>query len=190
MTLNKPNNQPADLQSAIKNDAQVRIAYTSAGRPTATIIRDNHSIIENALFQTACKSAAEAYYVIAIVNSDELSKQAKPLCPTNWAKEIRHFHKHGWKLPIPRYEVGDALHVRLSELGKAAEQECAALIADSDIMSKPAGDAQSRAARRLLRHEWQTESETARMIELSVAKLLSDQTQAALAERQMAGVNP
>ena len=56
-------------------------------------------------------------------------------------------------------------------------------------MSKPAGDAQSRAARHLLRHEWQTESETARMIELSVEKLLSDQTQAALAERQMAGVN-
>ena len=106
--------------------------------------------------------------------------------PTNWAKEIRHFHKHGWKLPIPRYDGDDPLHVRLSELGKAAEQECAALIAESDIMSQPAGDAQSRAARRLLRHEWQPVSETARMIESSVAVLLSDPGQVALAERQMA----
>ena len=37
----------------------------------------------------------------------------------------------------------------------AAEQECVALIANSDILSKPAGDTQSRAAHRLLRHAWQ-----------------------------------
>ena len=52
-------------------------------------------------------------------------------------------------------------------------------------MSRPAGDAQSRAARRLLRHEWQPNSETAQAIEASVAQLLSDPAQAALAERQM-----
>ena len=67
---------------------------------------------------------------------------------------VRAGNNHGWKLPIPRYDAGDSLHVRLSELGKAAEQACAALIAESDIMSKPAGDAQSRAARRLLRYGW------------------------------------
>ena len=183
--LNKLNNQLAYLQSAIKDDARVRIAYTSAGRPTATIIKDNHAITENALFQTACKSEAEAYYVIAIVNSNELARQAKPLCPTNWAKEIRHFHKHGWKLPIPRYDDDDSLHVRLSELGKVAEQECQAIIAESDIMTNPAGDSQSRAARRLLRHEWQPNSTVAQDIEKSVAKLLSDPAQAGLAQQQM-----
>ena len=78
------------------------------------------------------------------------------------------------------------VEVYLSELGKAAEQECRALVAQNDIMSKPVGDAQSRAARRLLRHEWQPNSETARAIEASVAQLLSDPAQAALAERQMA----
>ena len=104
---------------------------------------------------------------------------------TNWAKKIRDFHKHGWKLPIPRYDASDPLHVRISELGKAAEQECAAIIANSDIMSKPAGDAQSRAARHVLRHEWQPNSATAQAIEAAVAELLSDPAQAALAERQM-----
>ena len=77
------------------------------------------------------------------------------------------------------------LHVRLSELGKAAEQECTSLIANSDIPNQPAGDTQSRAARKMLRHEWQPNSEVAQDIEAAVAELLSDPAQAALAERQM-----
>ena len=52
-------------------------------------------------------------------------------------------------------------------------------------MSKPAGDAQSREARRLLRHEWQPNSEVAQNIEAVVAELLNNPAQAALAERQM-----
>ena len=67
----------------------------------------------------------------------------------------RDFHKHGWKLPIPRYDGSNPLHIRLRELSTTAEQKCQALIAQSDIMSKPAGKAQSRAARSLLRHELQ-----------------------------------
>ena len=124
---------------------------------------------------------------MALLNSSELATRAKPFCPTNWAKKIRDFHKHGWKLPIPRYDVDDPLHVRLSALGTTAERECQAFIAQSDIMSQPAGDAQSRAARKVLRHEWQPNSATARDIEVAVAELLSDPAQAALAERQMAG---
>ena len=99
----------------------------------------------------------------------------------------RDFHKHGWKLPIPCYDSSDSLHVRLSKLGVIAEQECAALVANSDIPTKPAGDAQSRAARRMLRHEWQPTSATAQAIEAAVAELLSDPAQAALAQRQMDG---
>ena len=56
-------------------------------------------------------------------------------------------------------------------------------------LSQPAGDAQSRAARRLLRHEWQPNSATALEIEDVVAELLSDPAQAALAKQQMASMN-
>ena len=176
------------LRAAIATGGTIRVAYTSAGRPTATIIKNNHAIFENALFQTVCKSEPEAYYLIATINSNELAAAAE----TFMARGLygaRHFHKHGWKLSIPRYDTSDPLHVRLSELGEAAEQECTALIANSDIMSKPPGDAQSRAARRLMRHEWQPNSKTARGIEAAVAELLSDPAQAALAERQMTGGN-
>ena len=183
--LNKLTSQLEYLRAGIDSGGTIRVAYTSAGRPTATSIKDNNAIFENALFQTVCKSDSEAYYLIATINSNELAKQAKPLCPTNWAKQIRHFHKHGWKLSIPRYDTREPLHVRLSQLGKTAEQECAALVANSDIPTKPAGDAQSRAARRMLRHEWQPTSVTAQAIEAAVAELLSDPAQAALAQRQM-----
>ena len=173
------------LRGSINGGAIIRVAYTAAGRPTATVIKDNHAIFENALFQTVCDSESEAHYILAIINSNELAKRAKPLCPTNWAKEIRHFHKHGWKLPIPRYEADDPLHVQLSQLGKAAEQECQTMVDESEIMSKPAGKAQSDAARKLLRHEWQPTSKTAQDIEAAVAELLSDPDQAKLAEKQM-----
>ncbi len=183
--LSKLTSQIDYLHGAIADNATTRIAYATNGEPTAALINDNHAVAESNLYQTICQSKDEAYYVLAIINSSELASRAKPFCPTNWAKEIRHFHKHGWKLPIPRYDAGEPLHVRLSELGALAASECAALIEGSGILDRPAGDAQSRAARRLLRHEWQPESETARAIEQAVARLLSDPEQAALAARQM-----
>ena len=48
------------LQGAITGGRAIRMAYTSAGRPTATIIKDNHAVLENALFQTVCNSELEA----------------------------------------------------------------------------------------------------------------------------------
>ena len=171
-------------QAAIAGDGKTRVAYTSAGRPTSAIIKDNHAILENALFQTECKSETEAHYLMATINSNELAAAAE----TFMARGLygaRHFHKHGWKLPIPRYDACDPLHVLMSELGKAAEQECKAFIDNSDILTKPPGDAQSRAARKLLRHEWQPNSATAQAIETAVAELLSDPKQATLAQQQM-----
>ena len=183
--LNKMTDQLEYLRASANDGHAVRVAYATSGEPTAAIIENTRAIVESTSYQTICQSKSEAYYTLAIINSNELAKQAKPFCPTNWAKEIRHFHKHGWKLPIPRYDADDALHVRLSGLGETAEQECQATIAQSDIMSRLAGDAQSRAARRLLRHEWQPTSKTAQAIETAVAQLLTDPVQAALAERQM-----
>ena len=127
--------------------------------------------------------------MLALINSNALAAATDPFMPKGLYGP-RHFEKHGWKLPIPRYDPSDTLHVRLSELGATAEQECQALIANSDIPTKPAGDAQSRAARKMLRHEWQPISATAQAIEAAVAKLLSDPAQATLAQRQMDAGKP
>ena len=182
--LNKLTSQLEYLQGAITGDGTVRVAYTQAGQPTAAVIRDSNAIMDRKLYQTICQSENEAYYVLAVINSEELAAAAATFM-TKGQYGARDFEKHGWKLPIPRYDSNDPLHVRLSELGATAEQECASIIANSDIMSKPAGDTQSRAARKMLRHEWQPNSEVAQDIEAAVAQLLSDPAQAALAERQM-----
>ena len=182
--LNKLTSQLEYLQGAITGDGTVRVAYTESGQPTAAIIRDNHAIVDRTLYKTVCQSEDEARYVLALINSNALAAATAPFMPKGLYGP-RHFEKHGWKLPIPRYDANEPLHVRLSERGKAAEQECAAIIANSDIPNQPAGDTQSRAARKMLRHEWQPNSEVAQDIEVAVAQLLSDPAQAALAERQM-----
>ena len=182
--LGKLTNQLEYLQTAIDDGETIRIAYTTSGRPTATIIRDNHAILDTKLYQTECKSDEEAYYLTTLLNSGTLTTAAE-IFMAKGLYGARDFHKHGWKLPIPRYNASDSLHLQLSELGKAAEQECTTLISKNGILSKTPGDAQSRAARSLLRHEWQPNSKTAQAIETAVAKLLSDPKQAELAEQQM-----
>ena len=177
-------NQLEYLQGAIAKNETVRIVYTESGQPTAAIIRDNRAIVDRTLYQTVCQSEDEARYILALINSNALAAATAPFMPKGLYGP-RHFEKHGWKLPIPRYDPSDPLHTKLGELGATAEQECQALIAQSDIPNQPAGDAQSRAARKMLRHEWQPNSEVAQDIEAAVAQLLSDPAQAALAERQM-----
>ena len=184
--LNKLTSELEYLQGAIAKNETVRIVYTESGQPTAAIIRDNRAIVDRTLYQTVCQSEDEARYVLALINSNALAAATAPFMPKGLYGP-RHFEKHGWKLPIPRYDPSDPLHTKLGELGATAEQECQALIAQSDIRTKPAGDAQSRGARKMLRHEWQPLSATAQAIETAVAKLLSDPTQAALAKRQMEG---
>ena len=172
------------LRGTTNGDGTVRVTYTQSGHPTAAIIRDHTAIVDRKLYQTACRSEGEAYYVLAIINTDTLAAAAATFM-TKGLYGARDFEKHGWKLPIPRYDASDTLHVQLSKLGATAEHECQALIAQSDIMAKAAGDPQSRAARSLLRHEWQPNSATAQAIEAAVSQLLSDPAQAALSERQM-----
>ena len=177
-------NQLEYLRTAIAGGGTVRVAYTTSGTPTATIIRDNHAIVDHVLFQTICNSEDEAHYILNIINSSGLAEATDSFMPKG-LYGARHFHKHGWKLPIPRYDGGDPLHLQLSQLGKVAEQECRNIVDENEIMSKSPGKAQSDAARKLLRHEWQPNSKTSQAIEAAVAQLLSDPEQSKLAEQQM-----
>ena len=183
--LNKMTSQLEFLKAINLDEKVVRVAYTQAGQPTATVIRDNQAIADKKLYQTAFRSEEEAYYILAIINSNKLEDAAETFMPRG-LYGARDLEKHGWKLPIPRYEPNDKLHALLSELGTKAEHECRSLIAESGIMSNAPGEAQSRPARTLLRSQWQPKSKTALAIENAVAQLLSDPAQADLAARQLA----
>ena len=153
-------------------DRPVRIAYTTSGRPTAALISDDEAIVDTTLYQVICRDSDEVYYLLAIVNSDALAKAAKPFCATNWAKEIRHLHKHLWKLPILEYEASNENHAELSRLGRTAEQECKALL-DKLVALNGEGWLTSSNARSNLRNGWQPGSPTAQAIEEAVRELLA-----------------
>ena len=57
----------------------VRIAYTTSGRPTAALISDDKAVLDTTLYQVECRSKAEAYYLLAIINSATLAKAVKPI---------------------------------------------------------------------------------------------------------------
>ena len=151
-----------------RGDRPVRIAYSAHGEPTATLITDDKAVLEEKLYQVTCRNLDEANYLLAIINSNELARAAKPFCTTNWKKEIRDLHKHLWKLPIPEYDPKNTDHVNLSRLGRRAAVEAEKVIAG---LGDPVPSVTK--ARSALRHEWQPNSATAQDIETAVQQLLS-----------------
>ena len=59
----------------------VRMVYTGYGQPTAAIINDDATIVDYKLFWIACRDKQEAYYLLAIINSETLYEAVKPLMP-------------------------------------------------------------------------------------------------------------
>ena len=143
----------------------IRIAYTTSGEPSAAVIDDQKAILDTSVYQVTCRNQAEAHYLLAIINSNTMATAVKPFCPTNWARKIRTLHKHLWKLPIPEFDRGNALHRRLSRLGRDAAKEASELLTLDPNISP-------RKARELMRHRWQPASKVAARIEDAVAELL------------------
>ena len=162
--LNKLTSQLAYLRDP--GDRPVRIAYTTSGRPSSALITDDTAILDTSTYQVACRDLDEAHYLLSIINSDALADAAKPFCPTNWARKIRTLHKSLWKLPIPAYDSGNALHIELSSLGKTAAADAAEIIGNLEIVNSYTAD-------RAVRHQWQPTSLTAQAIEKAVAALLA-----------------
>ena len=51
----------------------------------------------------------------------------------SYGKDERDIHKAPWELPIPAFDEGNATHVRLSQLGVAAEQIAAAFPVNPEL---------------------------------------------------------
>ena len=97
----------------------VRIAYSSSGNPTAAILENDDCVVENVLFWLTCKCTQEAFYLVAIINSDVLQKAVAPLMPKGQFG-ARHLHKHLWKLPIPEFDASNGLHDDIARAGETA----------------------------------------------------------------------
>ena len=98
-----------------------RIVYSKSGTPTAAVVDNSNVIVENILNWTTCSSKDEAYYLMAIINSDHLYHAVQPFMPKGQFG-ARHVHKHLWRLPIPEYDAANPDHVAVSDAGRQASE--------------------------------------------------------------------
>ena len=149
-------------------DRPVRVVYTSAGQPTASIIEDDDIVVDYKLFWVACMSLEEANYLLAIINSNALQEAVRPLM-SKGQFGARDLQKHLWKLPIPEFDPAEELHAAVAEAGATA---AAVAKAKLDQLREQRGDRLTiTIARRELRM-WLRESIEGRAVEEVVRELL------------------
>ncbi len=99
----------------------LRVVYSKAGtHPAACILRHDSGVIDHMLYWAVPDSEDEAYFLIAILNSEEArgrvaDRQSRGLFGA------RHFDKVMFTLPIPRFSATSALHAELSNAGRESE---------------------------------------------------------------------
>ena len=96
----------------------VRVVQTEAGQPTAALLPDDHALVDSTLYWITCQNVEEAYYLLALINSDTLYAAVQPLMAKGQFG-ARHLHKQLWKLPIPEYDGREALHGEIAAAGEA-----------------------------------------------------------------------
>ena len=79
----------------------VRVVYSKSGEPTAALLRDDATIVDHLLFWITCKNDREAYYLLAIINSDALYQRVMPLMSKGQFGS-RDLHKHPLEAAHPR----------------------------------------------------------------------------------------
>ncbi len=146
----------------------IRVAYTSAGEPTAAILHDDGALVENVLFWLTCRDIQEAYYLLAIINSQTLYEAVTPFMAKGQFG-ARHLHKQLWKLPIPEYDGGNPLHAKIAEAGATAAAGASHQL--EQLRQERGSKLTVTIARRELR-KWLRASEEGAAVEAVVGELL------------------
>ena len=127
--------QRLDYQSGLSKQfpiPEVRVVYNRAGTHVlASKIRNRRAIIANGLYWASVRTDMEANYLCAILNSPVTTELVRPFM--SYGKDERDIHKAPWELPIPAFDEGNATHVRLSQLGAAAEQIAGTFTINPDL---------------------------------------------------------
>lgn len=113
-----------------------RVVYSKSGAAVvAAIVEDTQAIIEGALYWAPASSKAEAWYLVAVLNSRALLKLVAGYQATGLFGP-RHMDKNLFNAPIPLFDTANADHKTL-----ATEGEKAAKIAEQTVakVGKDAG---------------------------------------------------
>ena len=155
-------------------DRPVRVVYSAGGRATAALLNNRRDLVDTALYWIACASIDEAYYLIAVINSNALYEAAKPFMSMGQFG-ARNLKKHLWKLPIPEYDPNNPLHTDISNAGKSASEGATRELARLRAERKSTRRVFSvTVARRELR-AWLRSSDAGKRVEQAVGELLAPQ---------------
>ena len=148
-------------------DRQIRIVYGGWGAPTAALLYEDDAIVDYKLFWVTCRDAQEAFYLLAIINSDALYEMVTPLM-SKGQFGARDLQKQLWKLPIAEFNSEESLHATVSRAGRVASEGAAEQLAQ---LRKRRGRVTVTIARREIR-KWLRESTEGKAVEEAVEKLL------------------
>lgn len=159
------------LSAQLEDSAPIRLLYATSGRPTAAVLLSAAALTDTSLYWLKCEVLDEAYYLAAIINSDNLEQAVQKFMPKGQFG-ARHLHKHLWRLPIPIYDPANPLHTDLATLGAQLAAEAAAQL-DTLQTSRAAENKPTSiiVARRELRN-WLSTHPPAQQTEKLVAQLL------------------
>ena len=149
-------------------DRKFRVVYGGWGAPTAALLYEDDAIIDYKLFWIACRDVQEAYYLLAIINSDTLYELVTPLM-SKGQFGARDLQKQLWKLPIPEFHSGNSVHIRVSQAGETAAQGATKQLTE---LRRDRGEVTVTVARREIR-KWLRESKEGKGVEEVVRELLT-----------------
>lgn len=102
--------------------AALRVVYSKSGSlPAAMVLRDPHAVIDHMLYWSAPSIDQEAYFLVAILNSEAARSRAEQH-QSRGQFGARHFDKVMFNLPIPLFDARDSLHLALAAAGREAER--------------------------------------------------------------------
>ncbi len=105
------------LKKQINNTSYIVVYNASGSNLKAAVINNEKQkvIIGSENYYYSTTSENEAYYLSAILNDPNLSRNIKLI------KSSRHIHKRPFMFPIPIYDQNDILHQKLAKTGKKCE---------------------------------------------------------------------
>ena len=162
-----------ELSSQLKwsrtpGERPVRVVYSGWGTPTAALLHEDDAIVDYKLFWVTCRDEQEAYYLLAIINSDALYELVTPLM-SKGQFGARDLQKHLWKLPIPEFYAEEPPHAATSEVGRLAAEGAAERLAQ---LRQERTHVTVTIARREIR-KWLRESKEGKAVEKAVGDLLA-----------------
>ncbi|TIQ83755.1 MAG: hypothetical protein E5X44_28145 [Mesorhizobium sp.] len=124
-----------DYQSTLSKQFPIpllRVVYNRSGmHVVAAKLFNTRAILGSGLYWAPVHSEEEANYLCAVLNAPVTTELVRPFM--TYGKDERDIAKHVWEVPIPRFDVENPIHRRLTELGKTAESTVAGFTINPDL---------------------------------------------------------